>query len=430
MRNYRIYDETKATRFNYDKLVDDYLDVTPTVRCKKVYYSYDSSKGIYTETDLDEIQLDVARYYENQTGQSWTVKFKKEIIEKLRIRISDVEEMDFYKDMICVSNCVIDLLSGAVYACSPDFMFTHHVPVIFDESAKCPYFKTFLNQITLGNKKRRATLEEFMGLCLTRDIGFGTALLLKGNGSNGKSVFCNVLCSILGADNYTTVSLKDLSGFGSGKIPNKRLIIMTEISKSTSANLMTNELKQIITGERMDCNMKYKQNFDMRPFAKVLILTNHEVGFLNDDSEGALRRVFIVPFEYYVPADERDFQLEDKLMNEASGILNLALEGYRRLVKNGYQYSSKSESDKLIRDLIRTENPFRCFVKEKIQYAHGTFKSYSKILLEYKEWCNYYGVEYNKLDGREIFQEINNYFNIERRKSNGSRGIMNITFRE
>ena len=30
---------------------------------------------------------------------------------------------------------------------------------------------------------------------------------------------------------------------------------------------MTNELKQIISGEHCDCNVKYKQNFDMRPFA-------------------------------------------------------------------------------------------------------------------------------------------------------------------
>ena len=234
-------------------------------------------------------------------------------------------------------------------------MFTHQIPVEYDENAKWPQFNKFLKQIAVRNKRRRLTLEEFMGLCLTKDIGYGTAIILKGNGCNGKSVYCNVLCAMLGEGNYTTITLKDLSSFGSGKIPNKRLAIMTEISKSTSTNLMTNELKQIISGEHCDCNVKYKQNFDMRPFAKVLILSNHEIGFLNDDSEGALRRVFIVPFEHYVSADERDFQLEDKLLTESSGILNLALEGYRRLVKNGYQYSSKPESDRLIQDLIRTE---------------------------------------------------------------------------
>lgn len=430
MRNsYSIYDESKS-RFNYDGLVNDYLTNTPVVRCKKQYYIYDSDRGIFKETCIDEVQLDVARYYEKKTGLSWSIKYSREIIEKLRVRISDVDAMDFCKDKICVANCVIDLLNGEVYEHSPEFMFTHQIPVEYDENAKCPQFRRFLDQITLNNKKRKASLEEFMGLCMTKQIGYGTSIILKGNGCNGKSVYCNVLCALLGEGNYTTISLKDLSSFGSGKIPGKRLIIMTEISKSTSANLMTNELKQVITGEMMDCNVKYKQNCDMRPFAKVLILTNHEVGFLNDDSEGALRRVFIIPFDYYVSADERDFQLEEKLLSELSGILNLALSGYRRLVRNGYQYSSKEESDTLIQEMIRSENPFRCFVRECMKYSQGTIKSYAKILTAYKEWCGYYGVEYNKLESREIFQEINTYFNVKRCKSNGCRGVKNITFKE
>lgn len=37
--------------------------------------------------------------------------------------------------------------------------------------------------------------------------------------------------------------------------------------------------------------------------AKVLVLSNHNIGVGGDDSDGVLRRLFILPFEYYVPDD-------------------------------------------------------------------------------------------------------------------------------
>lgn len=435
-RNYTYYDADKM-KFNYSKLVGDYLSDNPVVRCKRIYYSYNSAKGIYSETVLDEIQLGLARYYESITRKSWSVKNNREIIEKLRIAIPDVEEMDIYKDKICLSNCVLDLKTGLASEHSHRYLFLHYSNVVYDRNAKCPLFEQFLKQITMNNKERRNTLVEFMGLCLSKEIGFGTSVVLKGSGCNGKSVYCNILCALLGEGNYTTISLKDLPSFGSGKIPGKRLVIMSEISRSSSVSVMSNELKQIASGEIMSCNQKYKPISDMRPYAKVLILTNHEIGFLEDDSEGALRRVYIIPFEYYIRPEDRDFHLEEKLLRELSGILNLALKGYQRLVKNGYMYSSKQESDRIISDILKSENPFRSFVREKIEYSAGSKLSYNQINNSFIEWCKFNDISLgegnsmkgNRLEGRAIFKEISNYYNIERYKSNGSRGVKNVSLK-
>ncbi|MGN0152339.1 MAG: hypothetical protein ACI39Q_07695 [Wujia sp.] len=51
----------------------------PSVRCKKLYYSYDFELGTFSETSLDEIQLGVARYYEQETKKSLFLLYTTEI---------------------------------------------------------------------------------------------------------------------------------------------------------------------------------------------------------------------------------------------------------------------------------------------------------------------------------------------------------------
>ena len=430
------YDNIEHT-INCDSLVSDFINDNHVVRCGKTYYIYSSETGIYYKETISELQIMVAQYYETVTENVYNVKHSRQISELLRVRTPRVNTMNEDKCIICLKNCVIDLSSGDVFEHSPEFRFINRIEVDYDPDAKCPVFNKFLRQICMNNAKRKRTLEEFMGLCLTKDIGYGTALVLKGNGANGKSVYANILCALVGEGSYTSLVLDDLSNFGSGKIPGKKLAIMTEISRDSSSSIMTNELKQIITGELMDCNVKYQQNVDMRPFCKVLILTNHGVGFLNDNSEGTLRRILVLPMEYFVPVSERDYQLEDKMIKELSGIFNIAMNGYMRLRDNGYVYSSKEESDSLLNDLLMYEDPLKAFVRSNVAQKKGSFITYNDFYTHYNRWCNKNGVTCDvgkeksiqskkAAFSKQVFNEISNYYYVERSMRNGERGVKNV----
>ena len=437
---YQDYDDTKTT-INCNSLVSDFLNNVSVVRCNRRYYVYDNDTGVFSEKTVEEIQIMVAKRYETITRKEYHVKYSRQIIELLKIRIEEVECMEPDSDKLCVANCVIDLVTGEIFEHSPLYRFITKTDIEYNPDAKCPLFMKFLNQICLGNINRRKSLEELCGLCLTKNVGYGCAFVIYGHGANGKSIFMNVLCALVGKSSYTSITLKELSSFGSGKIPGKKLVVLSEVNKTSSADLITNEMKQLITGEHMDCNVKFKQNVDMRPYCKVVVLTNHQIGFLTDDSEGSLRRIFICPFEYYVPPSERDYQLEDKLLCELSGILNVAINGLKRLRANGYQYSGKDESDKIVNELLRNENPLRAFVREKITYAQGNFVSYNTIISQYTKWCEKNGVAYELEDiesntnssikaksyiSKRIFKEISNYHYVDRACSNGLRGIKNV----
>lgn len=302
----------------------------------------------------------------------------------------------------------------------------------YNKRAKAPLFGQFLKDVSCNSLSRKRTLEEFMGLALTKEIGCGRAMILKGTGRNGKSVYLNTLCRLLGKDRYTTtISLRELPNFGASALPGKTLAVRSETSRNDSGSLMTTELKQLITGENMFCNAKYREAKTIKPYAKVLILTNHSIGLSGDESDGALRRLFVLPFEYYVPEGAVDLDLEKKLEQEMSGILNIAVKGYQRLASRDFIYSSQKESDKLVSELLKTENLLRSFIREKIVSEPGANLSYAEFRQHFQKWCRKNGLDFPVgIDSKQVYAETAEHHNIERFKSDSVRGMKNIGIRQ
>ncbi len=415
-------------RLNYKVFLRRFLEENEVVRYEKAYYRYDSEQGIWKPMDLEDIQLEAARFLESKTGRSWSAAYKNQTLERLKVAIHEVEEMNQPDVKICLRNGVLDVGGGSFRKqFDKSCYFTNRLEVDFDKTAKAPLFEKFLDEVSCGNRCRKQTLEEFMGLALTKDMRNGKAMILRGTGNNGKSVYLNILCELLGADRWTSISIKELPNFGASVLPGKTLAVMSEISEENSRNLMTTELKQLITGETMWCNVKYQNAKSIKPCAKVLILTNHRIGTSGDDSDGACRRLFILPFEYHVPDKDVDLELVEKLKGELSGILNIAVRGYRRLVRQGFVYSAQEESDRLIEGFLKNENPMRSFIKEKIAFQQGAKISYPTFKMQFQKWSKENEIDFpTELDSKQIFSEVEKHYGVECYKSNGVRGMKNI----
>lgn len=417
---------------DYDMFLGRFLEENEVVRYEKVYYHYDSEQGIWKQRDLEDIQLDAARFLESETGESWNVSYKKQTLEKLKVAIQEVKEMNQSDVKVCLRNGVLNVEKGSFCKqFDKSCYFTNRLEIDFDKTAKASLFEQFLTEVSCGDQCRKQTLEEFMGLTLTKKIGQGKAMILKGTGNNGKSVYLKILCELLGVEKWTAISIQELPNFGASVLPGKTLAVMSEVSKENSSNLMTTELKQLITGENMWCNVKYHDPKSIKPCAKVLILTNHKIGTNGDDSDGALRRLFILPFEYHVPDEDVDLELIEKLRGELSGILNIAIRGYRRLVRNEFVYSAQEESDRLIEGFIMTGNPLRSFIKEKIIFQRGAKLSYTEFKEQFQKWGRVNEVDYStEIDSFEIYSEVEKHYEVERYKSNSNRGIKNIMIKK
>ena len=65
----------------------------------------------------------------------------------------------------------------------------------FDPDADCLRWSAFLERNLEGDQERIALLQEWYGLCLTRDTNRQKFLVMEGEGANGKSVACAALSS-------------------------------------------------------------------------------------------------------------------------------------------------------------------------------------------------------------------------------------------
>ena len=94
---------------------------------------------------------------------------------------------------------------------SSDFI-TYQLDFDYDKDAKAPIFDKYLSEV-LPSQSARELLAEYCGYLFVRN-GYGLkmekCLMLYGGGSNGKSVFFEVLTSLLGRHNVSSFSLEEL----------------------------------------------------------------------------------------------------------------------------------------------------------------------------------------------------------------------------
>jgi putative DNA primase/helicase len=175
-----------------------------------------------TMMDNEETYVYLDGFYQPM-GDALIKKLVKEALQDEYRKNRALEVLDFVKastytlrreeppHLIPLENGVLDLSKDPfeLKSHSPDYMFFNKLPVKYDPEADCPAIKKFLKEIT--NSEEDATiLEEVVGFCLYRAYFIAKALMLVGDGSNGKSTFLNLAKAFLGHQNVGGRSLQDL----------------------------------------------------------------------------------------------------------------------------------------------------------------------------------------------------------------------------
>ena len=93
-------------------------------------------------------------------------------------------------------------------------------------------------------------------------------------------------------------------------------------------------LKELVSGEPLQVNRKFKAPLTMVPTARLIFACN-ELPPINDRSDGIWRRMIAMPFNRQFGEAERDLDRSTRLMAELPGIFNWALAGAMRLFAQG-----------------------------------------------------------------------------------------------
>lgn len=172
---------------------------------------------------------------------------------------------------------------------------------------------------------------EWLGYCLWPGNPFEKALILIGNGGNGKRIFMDTLEAITGKANCSHAGIR---GINTGElvwmVKNKLINFSSDVEGSEQ--LDTEELKRAISGETLTVRQKYKDQTEMKFTAKVVIACNN-LPFSKSPGNDMRRRFIIFPFLREIPEEEKDPYLIEKLVPELPMILYKAIEARKRLME-------------------------------------------------------------------------------------------------
>lgn len=191
------------------------------------------------------------------------------------------------------------------------------------------YFYKLLNT-SIPNMADQALLQEWVGSTLLPDTRYQKAMVMEGNGSNGKGVVTEVVAAL--HENVAAVNLEKIDGFGLSELPNASLVVVSETPKK---GINEESLKQLIAGDRVVIDIKQRSQFTCKPFAKWLISCN-AFPKISDESDGVWRRLIIMKFMNKFSGQEKDTKLAEKIIaNEMLHVLEWALIGLKRLLERG-----------------------------------------------------------------------------------------------
>lgn len=194
----------------------------------------------------------------------------------------------------------------------------------------CPIWRSFLSDVTGGDAELMIYLQRMVGYCLTGVTSEHALFFLYGTGANGKSVFVNVIATILGdyaanapmdtfmetrSDRHPT----DLAG-----LRGARFVASIETEQGRRWN--ESKIKTITGGDKVSARFMRQDFFEYTPHFKLVIAGNHKPSIRNVD-EAMKRRLHLIPFTVTIPPERRDGRLTEKLLQERDGILAWALEG-------------------------------------------------------------------------------------------------------
>lgn len=241
------------------------------------------------------------------------------------------ENWDVDPWLLAANNGVIDLKTGLLHPGKPSDRITLKCSVNYNPEATCPRWWQFLSEIFAGDTELVEFVWRLCGYIITGQTTERVVPMFYGRGANGKSVFLNVIATILG-DYAFALPFASLQFQKQEGIPNdlaalvgRRLVTMIEANDGLRLNEA--KLKTLSGNDRISARFLHGEFFTFQPVAKFVLAMNHKP-IAKDDSPGFWDRIRLVPFLHTFPQGKRDETLQATLIaNEGEGILAWAVQG-------------------------------------------------------------------------------------------------------
>jgi len=384
----------------------------------EMVYVYEPKEGRYKAFGEHFIEKEVVK----KLDIMWKSGYGAEVLKYVKIKTYKSEMPETPLHLFAFKNGIYNIETDELLPFSPNYFILNAHPVEYNPKAKCPRWMQFLQEV-LKTDEDRMLLQEWFGFCLYRVYFLKRVIIFVGDRDAGKTTALYVLQNLLGEKNFSAISLQALESdkFKTVKLYGKCANIGDDLPKITSKDL--SKIKKASGRSILEGEYKFKTSFEFISYAKLTFSANAPPELPTDDP-AIWSRFIMLDFPNRFPEHDpkTDKFLGKKLQNELPGILNWALEGLKRLLKN-QRFSKEMTAESTSETYTLRSNPEVAFFEEHVTTEFDAEILKSKLFEKYKEFCkenDIYTVCGIKTFGKRLREHFG-FGNVKHKKTNKGR---------
>jgi len=297
------------------------------------------------------------------------------------------DKIDNTPHLLNLKNGLLDLNTRELGSHDPTLFITSQIPIEYNPDVDYPQIKKFIKEVL--DEIDVPAFQEWAGFCLWRDYTYHKALMLIGEGSNGKSTLLELLRAFVGEENITCIPLQafERSSFMQANLEGKLANIYADLSDQGLTN--TGVFKTLTGGDTVGAERKYVQGQrNFRNYAKLMFSTNKLPETMKDKSYAYFRRWLIWSFSKTFNETNKDPRLLEKITTkeELSGLLNWALDGLERLHRNG-QFTGEMTPEAMEEYYQRLSSPVAAFIMDMVTTDPEAHIGKDELYQAYVKYC-------------------------------------------
>lgn len=287
-------------------------------------------------------------------------------------------------------NGVIDFKTEQLNDHNPDTLITKRSKFAADFQNEPTKFLRFINGLFSDHAVAEWFLD-YLGYCMTGDVGFQKFLLWVGEGGTGKSTVQRIMRLLFGAhccdvDADSLVQAKQRSAAVDSDLAGARgcrVIFVSEVSPRH--RLDERVIKALTGGDTIKVKFMGKDKFDLRADGK-LIMTCNERPMLSDDS-GIARRLIELRFEKLPEVVIED--LADKLVEEEGPqILGLLAKRAAKHCRDPKAITRLPATlEKWTKECLEDIEYVKAWVDAKTTFLTGAFETTKRLSESWETFC-------------------------------------------
>ncbi len=260
---------------------------------KSEMWIYDS--GIYVPQGESYIR----EFCGKVLGQIYTTSKANEVVEKIRVR-TYIDQDEFFKTNylyeIPILDGILDIRTRKISPFTPEKIFFNKLPLNYKSKQKCDKIKQFFRDI-LADEEDIKVIFEIFGFLLLKDYRIEKAIMLNGEGRNGKGKTLRLMEKFVGSSNTCNIGINSMQkdNFDLEDLFGKLLNVGGDTGRTSLKD--TGCFKELTGRDGVNLPRKFKRSLRLVNYAKHIFGCN-DLPIVYDNSVGFWARWVLIDFPY------------------------------------------------------------------------------------------------------------------------------------